>query len=568
MPHQKRSITAMLTVKAVTSIERKGKVFVRRSSITVCNRSEPTGLAADFGGVGGTDRKPTLACRAQRSSYIFLWLAIALFFAGSVDAQQAEPPRTFRKAVLIRFEGPITPLLEQFIYRKLDIAKDQGADLVIFEIDSPGGYLDTSLNLADRFLKLDWAHTVAFVPREALSGAAIAALGCNEIVMAPEAHLGDAGPIFQGEDALFRHAPEKIRSELALRVRDLAEATGRPPALAEAMVDMDLVVYRVRNKNSGVETFYSDHDIESADAPEDWEKLQPVQESREKHFLTVTGRRAVELKLAEGTAANREDIKQRYGIEGELVVLVPSGVDTAVTILNVPFVTGLLLLVGLLALYVEFSAPGIGAGGIIAAMCFALFFWSKFLGGTAAWLEVILFLLGVAFLLVEIFVTPGFGFAGITGMVLLVTSLIMAGQDFVIPSTTRELNASLQGLLVIVGAGFAFIMGAFGVSHYFGTVPIVGWLKLDLPSSNSGEDDDTGKPKRIAEPSRFPVGVGDWGVAESPLRPAGKAIFGDAYLDVVADGSFVDKGKQVRIIQISGNRIVVREIEEAVPAAS
>ena len=491
-------------------------------------------------------------------------LLLALFGESAVRGQDVESNHRFRKAVLIRFEGPITPLLEHFIYRKLDVAKEQGADLVIIEIDSPGGYLETSENLADRFLNLDWAHVVAFVPREALSGAAIAALGCDEIVMAPGARLGDAGPIFQGEDSLFRHAPEKIRSPLALKVRSLAEATGRPPALAEAMVDMDLVVYRVHNKNTGDETFMSDHDIEATDAPGDWEKLKPVQESREKHFLTVTGLRAVELDLAEGIASNRDEIKQRYGVEDELIVLQPTGVDTAVTILNVPFVTGLLLLIGLIALYVEFSAPGLGAGGIIAAMCFTLFFWSKFLGGTAIWLEVILFLLGVAFLMIEIFVTPGFGFAGITGMILLVASLIMAGQDFVIPTTTRELNASLEGLLVILGAGFAFIIGAFGVSQYFGTVPVVGWLKLDLAVAGGSEPDDTGKPKPSSEANRFPVGVGDWGVAESPLRPAGKAIFGDHYLDVVADGSFVEKGNQVRVIQISGNRIVVREIVETV----
>ena len=540
MRRPKRSITATPTVKAVTSIEgchevraNEARMMVRQATTFVCRRIWPA-LAALL---------VVVAARVAR-------------------AQDDPPDRNFRKAVLIRFEGPITPLLEQFVYRKLDVAQDQGADLVIIEMDSPGGYLDASLNLADRFRDLDWAHTVAFVPREALSGAAIAALGCNEIVMAPEAHLGDAGPIFQGEDALFRHAPEKIRSELALRVRDLAEATGRPPALAEAMVDMDLVVYRVRNENTGVETFLSDHDIESSDDPEQWEKLQPVQESREKHFLTVTGRRAVELKLAEGTAATRDEIKRRYALQDELLVLEPSSVDTAVTILNVPFVTGLLLLIGLIALYVEFSAPGLGAGGMIAAMCFTLFFWSKFLGGTAVWLEVILFLLGVAFLLIEIFVTPGFGFAGITGMLLLLVSLVMAGQDFVIPTTSRELKASLQGMVVIVGAGFAFLIAAFGVSHYFGTVPIVGWLKLDLPRPDDGEARDDGKPKPIAKSNRFPVGVGDWGVAESPLRPAGKAIFGDDYIDVVADGSFVDKGKQVRVIQISGNRIVVREIEE------
>ena len=278
----------------------------------------------------------------------------------------------------------------------------------------------------------------------------------------------------------------------------------------------------------------------------------------------------MELKLAEGISRRLGTTSDRTirDLEDEFVVLAPSGVDTAVTILNVPFVTGLLLLVGLIALYVEFSAPGIGAGGIIAAMCFTLFFWSKFLGGTAAWLEVILFLLGVAFLLVEIFITPGFGFAGISGMLLLMVSLVMAGQDFVIPTTTRELKASLQGMVVIVGAGFAFLIAAFGVSHYFGTVPIIGWLKLDLPRPNDDgtRDDgtgDDGKPRPSVASDRFPVGVGDWGVAESPLRPAGKVVFGDDYLDVVTDGSFVDKGKQVRVIQISGNRIVVREIDES-----
>lgn len=548
------------TEKAVTSTNGEG-TFVGRALTTDCKQFEPTARATGFEAASVVGSKPTLARTVQPHLPAIL-LLLAFVVGAGVHAQDIEPKRNYRKAVLIRFEGTITPILEQFIYRKLDVAKQQGADLLIIEIDSPGGYRDTSLNLANRFLALDWAHTVAFVPREAFSGAAIAALGCDEIVMAPKAYIGDVGLIIEGEDGLFRHAPEKERSVLALQLREIAEATGRPPALAEAMVDMDLIVYRVRNKNSGVETFLSDHEIESSDAPDDWEKLKPVQESREEHFLTVTGQRAVELELAEGLAEDREGIKERYGIEGELTVLKPTGVDTTVTILNVPFVTGLLLLVGLIALYVEFSAPGLGAGGLIAALCFTLFFWSKFLGGTAVWLEVILFLLGVVFLLIELFITPGFGFAGITGMLLIVVSLVMAGQDFTIPTTTRELNTSLEGMLVILGAGIAFIIGAFGVSHYFGTVPVIGWLQLELPASDS-DTDEQGKPKATSAPYEFPVGVGDWGIAESPLRPAGKAIFEDEYVDVVTDGSFVDKGAQVRVIDISGNRIVVREVDDS-----
>ena len=170
-------------------------------------------------------------------------------------------------------------------------------------------------------------------PVEPLDGKPFAVLGVpgKHVVgvqptahLAASAHLGDAGPIFQGEDALFRHAPEKIRSELALRVRDLAEATGRPAALAEAMVDMDLVVYRVRNKADGQETFMSDHDIAASDDPEQWEKLQPVHESREKHFLTVNGERAVELELAEAVANSRDELKQRYALGEDLLVLEPT----------------------------------------------------------------------------------------------------------------------------------------------------------------------------------------------------------------------------------------------------
>jgi membrane-bound serine protease (ClpP class) len=166
-------------------------------------------------------------------------LAGLALLSAALVCQAAEPPQKFSRGFLIRFEGPITTMLEQYLYRKLETARQENADLVVLQIDSPGGELDPSLKIADHLLKLDWAHTVAYVPREALSGAAIVALGADEIVMAPRARLGDAGPIFLGEDFLFRHAPEKIRSHLARQVRDLAEARGRPPALAEAMVNMD-----------------------------------------------------------------------------------------------------------------------------------------------------------------------------------------------------------------------------------------------------------------------------------------------------------------------------------------
>jgi membrane-bound serine protease (ClpP class) len=235
-----------------------------------------------------------------------------------------------------------------------------------------------------------------------------------------------------------------------------------------------------------------------------------------------------------------------------------------VTILNFPIVTGLLFVVGLIALYIEFSAPGIGMGGLIAGLCFALFFWSRFLGGTAGWLEVILFAAGLAFLAVELFVIPGFGVAGISGLLLIFLSVLMAGQHFLIPHTSRELNTSLKSIVVLSSSGVIFVLAAIVISHYFKVIPVMKWLVLEPPTTDSvvskGEKGAPGEPRVAVSDHRFPVQVGDWGIAESPLRPAGKARFDDHYVDVVTDGSFVDAGSQVRIIEIGGNRVVVREI--------
>ena len=490
-------------------------------------------------------------------------LAMIICCVWAADCPAAEKTRSYSRPVLIRFEGAITPMLQQYFYRKLDIARKDGADLVIVEIYSPGGTVTESVDIANRLRELEWAHTVAYVPREALSGAAIVALGCDEIVMAKTAKLGDAGPIFLGEDAMFRHAPEKIRSHLVADVRMLAEAAGRPPALAAAMVDMDMVVYRVKNSDTGEETFMSEAELESLENSEVWEKGKPVHESREGYFLEVTGDRAVELGLAEANAASREELKERYGIQGELTVLEPSGVDVAVYILNYPFITGLLFVIGLVALYVEFSMPGVGMGILTAGLCFALFFWSRFLGGTADWLELVLFVSGLAFLAVEVFVLPGFGVAGLSGLLLLFFSLLLAGQNFVIPTTGRQLDTLTDTLVVMTLSGATFLVLAVFLSRTFGSLPFLSRLTLTPPEPDErriqpadGEDAPTGAVHHSG------VARGDVGIADSALRPAGKASFGRRFVDVITDGEFISKGSKVRVVETSGSRVLVSEVVE------
>jgi membrane-bound serine protease (ClpP class) len=493
--------------------------------------------------------------------------AVSFLPQGMVLAQEDLPladATRYEKGVVIRFEGMITPLLEQFVYRQLAVAKRDGADLVIVEIDSGGGLVDPSFNIARTLRDLDWAHTVAYVPREALSGAAVVALGCDQIYLHPDAAMGDVGVMTVGRDSLFRYAEEKIRTHVASQLRDLAEARGRPPALAEAMVNMDLVVYEVTNRETGERTFMSDAEIESSDAPNVWEKGKPVLESREKHFLEVNGRRAVELGLADGNARDLPELTGILGLAGQPRILRPTGIDTAVFILNLPLVTGLLFVVGLVALYIEFSAPGISIGGLIAVLCFALFFWSRFLGGTAEVLEVVLFLAGVLFLAVEVFVLPGFGVAGITGMLLIVAGLVMASQDFVIPQTPRQVESLSVSMLVLVSSGVVFLVAASVLSRYFGSLPIVNRLVLkpvsDSPAQGGVRVTAEGKPLPSVQCA---VSVGDWGVALTPLRPSGKASFGDEIMDVLTDGTYVDAGRSIRIDEMLGSSILVSEVEQA-----
>ncbi|MGD0896239.1 MAG: NfeD family protein [Thermoguttaceae bacterium] len=482
----------------------------------------------------------------------------------------AEPPEQpkYTHGVLIRFEGVITPGLERFLDRKLAVARDEGADLVILEIESPGGLLEESLRIAERMRDLRWAHTVAYVPEKALSGAAIAALGCDEILMAPAARLGDARPVVLGEDALFRLAPRKIVSDLAVQMRSLATAKGRPPALAEAMVDGDLAVYRVRDAKTGKTGYLSQREID--EDPDRWKKLGTgtVQGTGGGNFLDVTGTDAVKLGLAQAIVADRKQLAERLSLDS-LEVLQPGAIDTTIDVLNSWWMTGLLLVLGLVGLYLEFTMPGTAVGGLLAAAAFTILFWSHFLGGTAGWLEVVLFVLGVAFMAVELFVVPGSIVAGLSGVTLMVVSLIMVTQGFLVPETRGQVQELAGTLMMILASGVVFTIAAVFISRHFGTLPVFGRLMLAPPDAPAppgaagGEDSGRHDAGGHEAGGQEAVRVGDEGIAHSPLRPGGKARFGQRYVDVLTDGDFIIRGSRIRVVRIQGNQVVVAAAEEA-----
>jgi len=507
---------------------------------------------------------------AQRyRALAFLCFVLTVLPAFVLARAPAPAAPEFSKGVLIRVEGAIGPLLHAYVERKLAEAQSLNADLVILEIESPGGTVDHSFMIANRMKDLEWAHTVAYVPDHAISGAAFVSIGCDEIVIAPTGRIGDAGVIQMDQYRLFRHVEAKVTSDIARQIRDIAEAQGRPPALAEAMVDKDLEVFRVTNKKTGGETYLSQADIDASPDPEALTRHELLQPSRKGVYLELNGGQAVKTKLAQGLALNRQELQERYGLEQPLTVLTYGWTDTWIYILNTTFVSFLLITVGLIALYVECSAPGIGVGGLISGLCFALFFWSHFLGGTADWLEVVLFLAGAVFIAMELFVIPGFGVAGISGLLLMGAGVFLASQDFVVPTVASDFYTLGSNVLMLLAVGVTLIVSGVAITRYYGALPILGAMVLAPPVYddqqqeshktllNSGKDGSHKKTPPVADDA---VHVGDWGVAESPLRPAGKIILNGEYIDVVTDGSYVDKGAQVKVIKVTGNLVTVREV--------
>jgi membrane-bound serine protease (ClpP class) len=217
-------------------------------------------------------------------------------------------------------------------------------------------------------------------------------------------------------------------------------------------------------------------------------------------------------------------------------------------------VTALLLVIGMVGIFKELAAPGTFLGMSLAGLCFALFFWSRYLSGTSGALEIVLFAAGLAFLAVELFVLPGFGVSGVLGILLLLGSLVLACQNFIVPETERELLTLGTTVLLVAGSSLAFLAVAATMVSYIGSIPLLNRLVLAPPTADAIAADTD--PSKVAAP--LTLQVGDRGTAETPLRPAGRACFAGEFFDVVSHGDFIPRGTAIRIIEFDAHRIVVR----------
>lgn len=470
-------------------------------------------------------------------------------------------------ARLIKVEGVVSAFMQEFVEREIRRAVAADANLIIFEINSPGGELFASKAIADAIADLNPKkhRTIAYIPEMAISGGAMIALGCDEIYMRPGASIGDIIPLSMQEGGWAERAPEKILSMLREMLRDLAGKKGRPPALLEAMADKDLEVYEVKHIQTQAKSYMSGQELEAEAGI--WEKVAIIPETGEGIALTINGDRAYELGLAQEPVGDFPELKSRLGIPANQVVSAAkqTWVDTLVVILKSPGATFLLFMVGLICVYLEVYTMT-GFFGIGAALCFAVFFWSRFLGGTAGWLEVVLFIFGVGLIALEIFVIPGFGIFGITGGLAVVFSIILASQTFVIPTTGEQLTQLSKTMGTLSGSIVAVVCLALFAGGFIRKIPGLRNLILTPPS---GDDENPMLDPTLAGnggvnlTEQDPDLLTKQGVALSTLRPAGRAQIDGKLIDVVSEGEFINPGTAVEVIEVSGNKVVVRSVNAA-----
>ncbi len=464
------------------------------------------------------------------------------------------------RVAVIAIRDMITPVVSDFVIRETHRAVREGANLLIYDIDSPGGFLLASEEIATEIAGLDPAEvtTVAWIEHEAISGAAVVALGCDRIVMTPSARIGDIGVITPGHDGAFDRVPEKLISPFLVTMEELAKKKDRPPALLQAMVDRNLKVYEVTHRETGRRSYMTQFEIDAAGGQ--WVQGPLVPESREEILLTLSGTRAHELGLADAPCESLAELRLRLGIDQDeqLEPRQASWVDTVVFFLNTQTGAFLLMSAAILCLYLEVHLPG-GFFGIVSAAMFALFFWSRYLGGTAGSLELIMFLLGMGLLVLEIFVIPGFGVFGISGILLVVGSLVMASQTFSGMTAGERFHETMTGLGTLAGSLLTVIAAASILNYFLPSLPGIRHLILTPPgqiADSTQDHEGSGLPGDVYRPQ-----AGDRGTAATMLRPAGKATFGDQFVDVVSEGSFIDPGTEIEVVHTAGNRIVVRKAE-------
>lgn len=429
-------------------------------------------------------------------------------------------PDTAGKVKIYKFDikKEIAPPVWRSTKMAMEEAAEMKVDLILIEMSTYGGMLESADSIRTKLLESP-IPVYVFIDHNAASAGALIAIACDSIYMSKGSTIGAATVV----DQTGQVVPDKYQSYMRAMMRSTAEATGRDPNIAQAMVDPRIKIEGVIDSGS---------------------------------VLTFTASEALKFGFCEGIAEDVEEVLEIAGIDRyEIVEQELKPMDKIIGFLINPIVSGILIMIIVGGIYFELQTPGVGFPLIAAITAALLYFAPLYLEGLADHWEILLFVAGVILLIVEIFALPGFGVTGISGIVLIVTSLTLAlvnniGFDF------RPVDLSkfvVSFFLVIISIFISIILSYYITKSVFGQNRIFGSLALETVESKT--------EGYTAASEDYSSMVGKTGIAHSILRPVGKVIIDEVVFDAIAESGYIEKGDPVEVTGYRTTQLIVRKAE-------
>lgn len=431
-------------------------------------------------------------------------------------AQESDSLDQRKKTVYtFKIDDNIDPRMNRKVRLALEDAKNKSADLIIIEMDTYGGAVNDADDIRTMILE-ETKPIHVWINKDAASAGALISIACDSIYMAPGASIGAATVVMGGGGEA---APDKYQSYMRSMMRSTAEAKGRNPKIAEAMVDENLEVEGVSQKGS---------------------------------VITFSVSEAIANGFAEGQANSLEEVIAKQNLEDyELISYQTSNVENIIAFFLNPAVSGFLILIIFAGIYFEIQTPGVGFPLAASVIAIILYFIPYYLIGLAQNWEIAVFIVGCILLLVEIFVIPGFGIFGILGIIGILTGLTLGmvpndAFDFTFVPSGDLFAALLTVILAAVTAIGLIFFFAPKVNQWraFSTIALASTQRREEGYTSTSYQDDL---------------LGKEGIAHTRLMPSGKVEIEDEIYDAYSRGEFIDKGEKIKVISTEGTSLKVKK---------
>lgn len=449
-------------------------------------------------------------------SYILVGIA-PIWAADTTETVSTDSAISATKPVVFFFElsEDIMPAAGRKVEQAYEQAEAADADYIIMELNTFGGRVDVADEIRATIMGTE-ATTVVWINNNAASAGALISIAHDSIYMIKGASIG-AATVVSAEDGT--QLPDKYQSYMRSTMRSTAEAKGRDPKIAEAMVDDRIQI---------------DGIIDSG------------------YTLTFTTEEAIKHRYAEGYAASLESILETLSLEDvELVQYDKTPMEDVINFLMHPAVSSILMMMIFFGLFFELQSPGVGFPLIAAVLGAILYFAPLYLEGLAANWEILLFVAGIILIALEVFVIPGFGIAGISGIILALGGLTLSligniNFDFHFAPDAQILWAVIRVTLTVAIIILLFL--AFNErliqSKAFSRLVLVDSLESDKGYTSS------------IEGLQSLIGLN--GTAVTDLRPTGKVEIQDERYEASTDGEFLPKGTAIVVVRSRGNYLEVK----------